>query len=694
MFEVERSVPPTVPQTILALDFETYFDVDYTLKKLSTSEYIRDLRFYAYGAGVKTYNPTDGWSDSEWIRNADLNQFLADINWRNTALLCHNTAFDGLVLSHHYGVVPGYYLDTMSMARGLHDHDIGAGLEDVASYYGVGHKLPGVLDGVKGVKELTSDQEIKLAGYCLMDVELTTEIYDKMKDFPKEELDLIHITINAFCNPVLEVNLDLAREELEAERTNRENTLEAVSDLIIEGGYYELIWEAIQDQKEYANEKNKLRGALAAKAKRDKIPRLEKVQSLLSSNRTFVMLLEALGETVAEKEGTNALIPAIAKDDLEFKRLQVTDTPHVAEVCEARLIVKSTIGETRAAKLIDHALPRLPIMLNYCKAHTMRWSGGDKLNPQNFPAGRKGKSDRLRRSIVAPDGYVVVVADSSQIEDRMNCWLSGQIDMVELYRQGKIDPYCYTAEMLYNLEPGSIQARTEFDEENNEWLWSKEDKGLRGQGKVARLGLGYGCGAQKFAMIQKAGIFGPAQPHYTEKQAKTDVLKYRKLSEAITDQWYMFNDLIQIMSCDGSFEYKPVLADAPILIFDGGRVHMPNGLSLNYPGLHIEHNKYSNKPSYTYYPYKAKKPKYIYGGLLVENVVQCLARIVVGEQMRLISQKYHIVMMTHDEVVYLAKEDEAEEAYQFGLDIMSTPPSWAASLPVAASGGYAKEYSK
>jgi hypothetical protein len=123
---------------IVTLDFETYFSAEYSLKlkKYNTSSYIRDPQFKAQCVAIKVED-----RPVVWVAPNNLVAALATIDWNSSALLCHNTAFDGLILSHHYGVEPAFYLDTLSMARAVHDNDIRNSLDAVAHYYGVGNKL-------------------------------------------------------------------------------------------------------------------------------------------------------------------------------------------------------------------------------------------------------------------------------------------------------------------------------------------------------------------------------------------------------------------------------------------------------------------------------------------------------------------------------------------------------------------------
>jgi DNA polymerase len=114
---------------------------------------------------------------------------------------------------------------------------------------------------------------------------------------------------------------------------------------------------------------------------------------------------------------------------------------------------------------------------------------------------------------------------------------------------------------------------------------------------------------------------------------------------------------------------------------------LPNGLMIRYPELKISDEE-PNK-----YVYKSRKGEVsIWGGALVENVVQALARIVVGQQMLKIKERYKVVLTVHDAAVSVVPEDEIEEAMAYIVEVMSTPPSWAVGLPVACEAKFAKSY--
>jgi DNA polymerase len=117
-------------------------------------------------------------------------------------------------------------------------------------------------------------------------------------------------------------------------------------------------------------------------------------------------------------------------------------------------------------------------------------------------------------------------------------------------------------------------------------------------------------------------------------------------------------------------------------------IKLPNGLYIHYPDLTSEREDGREK-----FKYKSRKGiVYIWGGSVVENVVQALARIIVGEQMIAINEKYKPVLTVHDAIVCVAPTQEIDTAMKFITDIMSTPPSWGQDLPIACEAKYGESY--
>ena len=604
-------------KTILTLDFETYFDVHYTLKKMSTTEYIRHELFKVHGVGLKfDYQRKAVWYTGDRIAVA-----LAKIDWENTALLCHHTHFDALILTHHYKHKPAYYLDTLSMARPIHGGAIGNSLDEVANYYELGNKIPAVLEETKGIRDLPLNLRARLGAYCIEDVRLTELLYRTLlPHFPQHELDLIHLTVKAYAEPLIVVDKLLAIKEYKKEVEKRKEIIDRVKPLTLKD---------------------------------------------LRSRDKFAAALQALGIDPPTKISprTRKRTYAFAQTDWAFQLLHQHEREEVRDLVAARANVSSSIGETRAARLINHADPALPIYLNYGKAHTLRWTGGDKMNPQNFERG-----GQLRHAMRAPDGYKFVIVDSAQIEARKNAWLAGEESILKAFRDGH-DLYSeFAAKEVYHIP------------------LSKVTKAQRFVGKVSILGLGYQMGRDKFQYTLEMGMLGP--PVKLEEEMYGEIVKaYRKKYWKIKDQWYAMQGLLGSMAKGQKRTYK-------CLTFDGDKIYMPSGMFLRYPRLQ-DKIVYGKGPDSEYTDgYEYNNGMNIYGGLLTENLVQALARNVVADQILMVAHKYRVVLMVHDEVILCVPEDQAEQALKETLEAFHTAPDWCSDLPVAGEGGITDYYKK
>lgn len=622
----ETALAP-IPKNSVALDFETYYDQDYTLKKLSTSEYVRDPRFKVHGMAIRLPRQ----KKSRWISSKDVPEVLASIDWTSTALLAHHAQFDGLILSHHYGVHPCFMFCTMSMARALYSHDIGASLDEVAQFLGKGSKIRGTLEDTRGVRELSPEQEAALAQYAVQDNDLALAIFEEMrKDFPDNELRLIDITVRAFTDPVLEVDIPRAQAELERELEYKRGLIERVSEIL-----------KVEDRKA--------------------------AEKILSSAEKYAAVLEELGVEVPLKwsEKQKKYIPALAKSDLEFQELEGHPDPNVQALYHARLGIKSTLIETRAQRLIDRAKPKFPVYLNYYRAHTGRWSGGDGANPQNL-----GRGSELRRCIVAPKGQRLVVVDSGQIEARTLAWLAGQQDLLDTFAAYDAgtgpDPYRALAAEIYGK------------------LVEEIDKTERFLGKVCVLGLGYGMGAPKLQYTLAAGAMGPPVD-LPAIECKRAVNVYRTRNRQIVLLWEFLGKILIAMLAGKTVQYRDLLTFYP------DSVALPNGLSLHYPELNAVWTE-RGPSDFTYRSSKRGHRSKIYGGLFTENLVQALARNIVAEQALHIATKYRVVLLVHDEVVLSVPTREAKRAHDFAIEQMTIAPAWCTGIPLSAEGGVGLNY--
>ena len=316
--------------------------------------------------------------------------------------------------------------------------------------------------------------------------------------------------------------------------------------------------------------------------------------------------------------------------------------------------------------------------------NTGRWGGNNKMNMQNLT--RKGE---LRLSILAAKGHQIAVQDSGQIEARVNAWLWGQDDLVDDFRQAD----AYEASVAHlpkdKRPPPALHQRDAYckfgDVVYGRTIWKADDL-ERFIAKTATLGLGFQMGAPKFQMTLAKGVSGPAV-YFTLDRCKEIVYAYRRKNYKIEQGWARCGQIIEDMAAGVHGHHGPISWEADT-------IWLPNGMSLKYPGLKKGISEQSGYEEWSYAAGADGARKKIYGGLLCENIVQALARIIVGSQMLAISKKYRVVMTTHDEVVAHPKTAQAQKCIEFMERCMKTPLPWCLDLPLNAEGGYAPNYSK
>ena len=353
---------------------------------------------------------------------------------------------------------------------------------------------------------------------------------------------------------------------------------------------------------------------------------------------------------------------AFAKSDEGFKALLEHENVIVQAIVAARLGVKSTLEETRTARFLGIAdRGPMPVPLRYYAAHTGRWGGDDKLNLQNLP-----RTSPLKNAILAPTGYVFMDSDSSQIEARTLAWLAGQEDLVEAFERGE-DVYCIMASAIYGRTITKIDIRERF------------------VGKTTILGCGYGMGAAKFmAQLKNFGVT------ITLDEAQNIIDVYRKTYPKITALWKEAGKILDAIMDNQS----TTLGRNGVLKIEGRKgVLLPNGLYLKYPNLR-KHQDDNGKNELVYDTKKGRAviPNRIYGGKVIENVCQALARIIIGEQMLAVARKYRVVMTVHDAVASLVPTAEAETGKEYVELCMRIRPSWGPELPLNCETGYGASY--
>ena len=601
---------------LITIDFETYYDKDYSLKKLTTEAYIRDPRFEVIGVAVKVNN-----NKTEWASGTDtqIRQFLQTFNLHEACLCAHNTMFDGAIIAWHYNINPKFFTDTLCLSRSVDGVEVGGSLRALAERYDIGVKGTEVLNALGKRRDSFTPEELSRYGdYCINDVNLTYDLFRVLgKNFPKKELKLIDLTLRMFIDPVLGLDTELLKKHLTEIREYKASLLDA-----------------------------------AGVDKDD-----------LMSNPKFAKLLESLDVEPPTKISptTGKKTFAFSKSDKGFVSLGEHFDPEVQKLFEARLANKSTLEETRTQRFIDIASRgKLPVPVRYYAAHTGRWGGDDKINLQNLPS-RGASGNTLKRSILAPEGYSLIDADSSQIEARVLAWLAEQDDLTTSFTNGE-DVYKKMAARIYEVEESSV---------------SKEQRFV---GKTTILGAGYGMGAVRFKEQLKN-----FSTDIDLDEARRIIKVYRDTNDQIDKLWRAAQDILMKIH---NGDRGALGINGLVCIVDREYLSLPSGLRLHYDDLTSTTTNMGVE-----YDYKTRRGRTrIYGGKVIENVCQALARCVIGEQMLEVAKRYKVVLTVHDSIACCVPDDEVDEARNYIESCMRMVPKWASGLPLDCESGVGKSY--
>lgn len=304
----------------LVLDFETFYDKDYSLKKLPTAQYCRDPRFQTLGAGVRLAG-----GEPVWLEPEALEEFLARVPWDNVLLIGHNLQFDGLVLTERYGYKPKAYACTMFMlryliAQGILPSRMGTSLAEAAS----------LVDMEKGNLEAALANDT-LGEYATDDAAICGALYDKYWHLlPEDEQGFIDLHVRMAVEPVFRLDKLALQKMADADKS------------------------------------------------------LETLFPLVRKDDQFAATLTALGVNPEYKTTDKGNLKlALAKTDAFMQRLQNHDNEIVRLLADIRLKSRSTIKRSRAQRFLDCGEP-LGVPLLYYGQHPGRASGTDSLNMANM----------------------------------------------------------------------------------------------------------------------------------------------------------------------------------------------------------------------------------------------------------------------------------------------------------------------
>jgi len=608
---------------LLYLDFETYYSAEYSLRHMDPPSYILDPRFELIMCGVAF---DDG--PVSIVDGPDFEDFLKLLDPDEIATVSHNAQFDASILSWRFGWRPKLIIDTLSISRTVianksKRHDLGS----VAKYLG----LPPKGDEVVNVKDMTRADIIAnglwngYSQYCANDTELCREIFKKLApELPDEEFLVHDMVLRMAVDPVLHGDVTVLAEHLAEVQARKE-----------------LIFARAMTLDVISN------------------------KSDLMSNDKLAAALMRLGVEPPRKPSptTGFMTWAFAKTDEEFQELREHENPLVRDLVEARLGYKSTIEETRCARLLNisqlefphHGANMLPVALRVGGARTHRFSGDWKCNFQNL-----GRESRIRHALVAPPGNSLVAVDAAQIEARILAWYCGQTDLLEQFRRGE-DVYATFASRLFGYR-----------------VTKQSHPIQRFVGKQGVLGCGYMCGPLRFlGMIRSKAAIEGFELEFDERSAQQVVNGYREINDRIKGKWDWLSQNALPQLAYGHAEY---IQDGPIRLMQF-EVTGPSNLKMYYPKLRKLEGQWVFDD--------AGQLNKIYGAKLIENIVQHLARVFIMQVALKIRNlvdpevAIRLVLQSHDELVYCCPNDHIEVLRGLLHDAMTTAPRWAPNLPLA-----------
>lgn len=606
---------------IITIDFETYYTDQFGFKKLTTEQYVRSPDFEEILVGIQRNDEEPIWLSGS---HKEMKEYMhTHYDWANSAVLAHNTMFDGAILAWRFDIHPKLYLDTLCMARAIHGVEVGGSLAALATMYGIGEKGTEVVNAKGKRRSDFSPEELQAyAQYCMNDVALTHKLFTifmQKHKFPKKELKVIDMTLRMFTHPMLELDVNRLEDHL----------------------------DALQEQKEKLLEECRV------------------TREDLMSNPKFAEVLRKIGVVPPTKISarTGKETWAFAKNDEAFKALLEHEDSTVQMLVGARLGVKSTLEESRTERFLDIATrgKTMPVPIKYYAAHTGRWGGYDKINLQNLPS--RGKNAKvLKQCLIAPEGYTIIQADSAQIEARVLAWLAGQHDLVNAFANGE-DVYRQMASKIFRVPPEQVTDAQRFI------------------GKTVILGAGYGMGANKFKdQLKTYGV------DVSESDSLLYISTYRSANPAVVKLWQDAQTTLKGLYLREAYEFgrRGVLR---ISTQEQG-IQFPSGMLMRYDGL-----KAKLQGEFVNYTYKTRKgPVNLYGGKIVENACQGLARCIIAEQMLEIGKRYRVLLTVHDSVVCCVRDNEVDEAARYIDACMRYTPDWAKGLPVRGDVEIGKNY--
>lgn len=743
---------PDTPLRIVSLDYESYYDDEYSLglrankskgiEPFTYTEYVHSPKFELQ---MLTLRDSVREHTEVALGAAQAKELLLDYNVgaQGTLVLAHNGRFDHYITEQYLKVRQNLSGCTILMAREL-------GLSRICD------------ESLDAMSKFFQDQgyPIKSKGTAVADAkghhlhEMSQAFLEKYIQYGKDDTEILHdiakimvpqctwdalraisMSLEMYTRPVFKLNKPLLQQYLETLRQRREE-------------------------------------AIGAMGKKFGFENTDDFHKSLRSAPKFADLLRSLGiepptkvsikktETARKKnpDAAEVIDYAFAKDDLAFKALADHYRPEVAALVNARMEHNSSQAESRTATFIRIATRGngwFPIPLEYCSAHTGRYGGGDSLNVQNLPKRTGDKT--LRHSIVAPDEeHEIGGADSSQVEARLVAFAAQENMLLSVFSSGG-DPYVYMAEKIYGIPADKIRAGAKMDEEylktipkdHPDALWHFQCYVMRNVGKETILASGYGMSGAAFATRLKTNgiILKPSQEQIKEFLLNLKSMTDYDLKRGVTPQIDFYNEaqrndhyykwyhdfhteeakrinrlyrnehtrtsgfwrtcdwvLAQMVAGGSGYFGGP---SGELFFYDGSRtifgkkvpgIRLPNGYWQNYPNLRAkqEPDERSGRMrlAYSYTLRKERRwvEEYIYGSKLTENLIQGLAFAVLKWQAVRIHQYVPVKLNVHDEWMSVYPKRHREAVRKIYMTAMTAVPDWIATAPIGCEFTFGDNY--
>jgi DNA polymerase len=589
-------------------------------------------------------------------------------------------AFDGYILGRAFAHFPCWPICTIALARWHGTSRLaGQGLASLAKFYNLSNKGTFLADMTgKHVEDLSAQERKNYLEYCKQDVKLTMELFREMCQVDWDVLAFIALSMKFYTNPKLELDSVLLEEYL----------AQAYAD-------QEADWHKLQEIFQIGSK--------------------EEFMTLLRSPKKFPAMLESLGVPVPTKISKaptklGQATPALSRTDPDFLALAQRDD-EVGLLCRMRLEHNSSIAISRAKTLLDISKRTrwLPVPLSpfqalsgrYTSSATDSKSAGTNLQglPKRTTQGTQTiRGYEIRKAIKAPqqlincrtdefEDFVLVAGDSGQIEARMLAWVSGQEDLIQIFKDGG-DPYSEMASAIWQLPAKDIYAGAKGDD--------KQMFHYRDIGKRLILGGGYGMSGRKFGQMlihHNIKLSPDADTH--ERIAYTYIQTYRERWPMITRFWKRCERFISQLHTDyhkpveegfykfplggtgirfcGQYRLGPGDLYAPAIL-------LPNGYPLIYPDLSYGSDGYEYKVWYGSKSYTNK----LYGSLLTAHLIQGTSFALLWWQACRIAERLRLVSNTHDCWIAMVLAHKAEEASEYMYKCLTMRPRWIGDIPLTA----------